>query len=561
MRKHHQPQLLCLLLALCLLPLAGLAQQPAPERTEYLGRILAEQGGSILSMTTLAGKVYLRSQNALYLLEGRDQKVRQVAKLPDSYNSARFDLKTFDTLFVHEGRLMGFNLNRGIVYELAVKEDQVDLNERLRLDWEEFTIRQGDFSYVETPLFSLASGGRLYVKLANHSSNRDSDLYSYDLNTGEQKRHGPLHLNYLTPYKDGKLLCNQFDQNDRDPDTHESKPARMVVFDPATDSVEELKLLLPPASGDNTSQRNLILYYAAEQDLVYGVTGDGLWRLSADKEAVKVARLPMPNRWISGGRSPMVHPFGEGELLIGLEENLFLRPTDESLMKPVRQLKANTAYLHQKAVTQALIALGDVELVGSEQSFLDTERAFKLFLTGEMDLDILTSSSREMDWQRLMQKGYLAPLDEHEGLKAIGEDSYPAYHPLMYHEGRMYSLPVDLQSDLSTGFPKRFEEMGRELPQSFEELLDFAAWWGAEGAEKHPEYQLLDTGGDTAQGLKAMAYERYILVKMLHPTPPFSCRCPSYGNSAHITSFYFQNASYFGNRSLCDVSYFLGLAV
>ena len=509
MKGHSTIRILCLLLALCLMPLtmaAGAADEPP---REYFGSLLSSKSEQLQGYALLKGDIYALSSNALYLIRGGQGKPEKISDIPSPYDAVKQNKDAITSIFAIDGRLMGFNNWSGIWYELQVKDGKLQYAKQLALNWEEFTINEGDYSYVQGPDYVLPYEGRLYLKLTNHGGERAQDLYSYDLSTGEVLKHSPRHLSSLTPYKDGKLLGLHFDQNARDEKTNRPQLPVVQVFDPKADSVQALNLTLPPDSENEILNRNLMLYYDVAQDQIYGVEGGGMWRLKEGEAPVKVARLPMPGQWIHTAGANMVQPLEGRELLIGLGANLFRRSSDESRMQPARQLKAHLSDFDQRVVTQVLLEHDDIELVPSQLGWLNGEKIGQLFLTGEMDLDLLSLRSDDVDVTRLMLKEYLLPLDANAQLKKLGENSYDAFKRLMYAKDQLLLLPADLQTNGVTAFPQRFQEIGKEVPKSVDELIDFADWLAREGAQAHPGYVIFDMQL-IKEGLRMLAYDRYV---------------------------------------------------
>lgn len=509
MKKLNRIRLLALLLALCLmpLPLAGLAEAPAEAPGEYFGRRLVDSNGRVNSLAVVDGVAYALTDTALYTIHPGDSEAKLAGNLPRVYNASKTDRPSADVLLAQDGKLLGLNRQNGVLYELKVDGQGIAFTEYLKLNWEPFLVSEGEHSYTNAPMFTMLHEGRLYLKLENYSNDKEKDLISYDLKTGGHRLHEVRHLNTFIPYKDGKLLCMQFDQNQQDPQTGEQHPAEAVLFDPATDKVEPAGLKLKDTK--EVRYDGLMLHYDAQKDRLYAADNFGIYLITGDKEPEMVARLPMAGAWLGHYSSMPFQPWGKDELLLGFGYHLFRRGTDPSQMKPVTSLKVNLGMLRSDALSLTQIQNEDIELVPYAEDWLENEKVAQLFLTKEMDLDVMVLETGTADVQRLIQKGYLAPLDGDPALKAIGEGLFPTFQPVTQDQGRLYALPLRIDGSYISYKPERFKDIGREAPRSMDELIDLVDWWAKEGAKANPDYALFDQAGAKWM-LSSMTYEQYL---------------------------------------------------
>ena len=473
---------LCLMLsliALCL-PLMGTAEQPQPD--QLFGGLLYEKQDNVSSLLLYDGQALMLTGKALYGWRPGEEKAREITRVAPVHQNMQLEedrRPAANALIENEGRLYGTDLQQGILWELEVGDGEVQFKEALRLDWSEFIVTEGDYSYTDAPPYVLAAGGRLFVKATNWGSEKAQDLFSYDLKTGNMRRYTPLHYQTLVPYKDGKLLAVYFDQNEQDPDTFRQLPAQLRLFDPEMDRDEPLQLKLPQDERDQN--RRLSLYYHEKEDRVYAANGEGLWRLSESEEPVKVARLPMTGSWFYGGTTPSIQPLAGDRLLINYGANVFIRGMDEKQMPAATTLTLNDN-MYGQALAQALMSLDGIDVTNFQGEWMDEKDIHTRFLLGDMPLDIIGLSSNYNDAQRLMQKGYLLDLSDDPALSRMGQDSYDTLKPVMYDDGRLYLLPVSVDTTFLSACGENFKEIGGRSPE-LSGAAAFVRWWAEEGTK------------------------------------------------------------------------------
>lgn len=504
MTTRHAIRILSLLLALCLAPLPGALGAQAPVK-ELFGDRLIDGEDSLRSVAVLDGTVYLLTSRAFYRFDAGDREARRVADAPQN---PQVEPTAVDSLFVHAGQLKAFNNQSGDIFTVAYEQDAVKLTPALKLDLSDFESEGGGpLKWIQRFNRLVVLGDRLFARLPNWGGDLEKDLYSFDLNTGERKVYSPKHLQGLVPYKDGRLIGIRFDQNVTDPDTFEQMDGELTVFDPATDKAEKLDWPLPEdRQGKN---RDLRLYYDAAGGILYASNDSGVMRLSPDRAPELVARLPMSGSWSWMEGVPSLVPLDGGRVLVAFNNNAFIRSTDPAQMPPVTTLSVNSGGYDSYALSKALMHMDDIDLQFYQGDYLDAEALSARFLTGDMDFDLLILYSSEHDMEKLIKKGYLADLSGSEALVRLTDDMLEAVQPLIHRDGRLYALPMDLQTYYLTGNVQNFRDVGRQMPRSVPELLELTRWWAEEGHAAHEGYTLFDQA-DARRLIKDLIHTVYV---------------------------------------------------
>ena len=80
----------------------------------------------------------------------------------------------------------------------------------------------GTTVYTHQPLFVIIKDGILLMRHPNYDEGA-TELYSFNLATGEKTAYKTRHLQQMTPYRDGKFLAVRHDpMNAYDPQTYSS---------------------------------------------------------------------------------------------------------------------------------------------------------------------------------------------------------------------------------------------------------------------------------------------------------------------------------------------------
>lgn len=487
-------KILCILMALILLPLLGVAEAAKEKPRELFGTALMDAQEDIRSMAVVDDTAYMLSFKSLYRYRAGDEMPKMIASFSGIYLPEYSEDLRPSILLSVDGQLMGLGRD-GQLFPMLIEGDTLKYGEVTQLDWSIYRSDEEE-GFYDAPEYYTLMDGKLYAKLGNYGGELKNDLHCFDLKTGDVKAFASRFLNGLVPYKDGKLIGIYYDQNAGEMvgDEYVQMTPQVQVFDPQADRSEPIPLILPGAKPYEKSQSNL--YYDEATDRIYAMNSDGLWRLSDKEEPVLVSRMPTAGGWSNRGRGPALSPWKDGLLFAAYGSNAYLHGTDENDLPPVTTLSADFNFMDERSMTRALMRNPDLTIKRYEDKpWLDPETMLTMFLSGEMSLDILSMDSSSHDLQRLMQKGYLLDLSQNEALKAIGEDSFDAMRPLMYHEDKLFLLPFGVFTSLPYAYSKGFQEIGREIPGTLQELLDLVKWWAEEGHIAHEGYRLFDYGG------------------------------------------------------------------
>lgn len=131
----------------------------------------------------------------------------------------------------------------------------------------------------------------------------------------------------------------------------------------------------------------------------------------------------------------------------------------------------------------------DLVIKRSSVYYENSNELFGALVTREFDYDVLYLYGDQYDIQQLMAKGYLLDLSQNAVIDDMIHQMYPAIIDQLTHDGKIYAIPHSIYFEYSFIDREVWELAGlseREMPTSFEALLDFLDDW-CDRIEKEPE--------------------------------------------------------------------------
>ena len=485
-----------LMILAVLLGLAGqaLAQSAAPNADLSL-----PEGTWVQSAAWYKGQVLL-SGNSIYAYRPGDEELTTVQAFGDKEWNEQYP-GVYNMMLVADGdSLYGVDIDSDTLYPVILHEDNkgIALGEGVKLDMSPLVNMEfGDEGYKERPQQMLFFGGRLYMVMRSYGpKGAEGKLISYDAAAGgKPTEHKTEYVAQLSPYKDGKLLALVMDENDAwDAKTNQMKPPTLAVYDPAADALTELGTAGVPYRSEGMG----ILYDAAD-DSVYLTGKDEVYRWTQSGGPQVCAYLPPTNYGGAlSGRLMMVAP---GRLAVVNQQGVSVRGTDPALL-PTGRLTIYGSYMDDSHKA-AIQGLNGIPITFLDNKYFSTAQELgQALVSGEDSIDIFFLRSDGIDLDSMIAKGYCADLS---GSQAIGDflgSLYPIMQQQAMRDGKTFLVPVDVDGQLMMYYPKLIEQVGVEVPRTFEQLCDFLEQWNDELGEKFPDFlpmQSTDYRGELMQ--------------------------------------------------------------
>lgn len=402
--------------------------------------------------------------------------------------------------------LYGLSPDTGELWKLADAGGLLAAPEKLAtLDWATMERTSADGQYQYTPQLGdvALANGVLYMALTDweHSDN-PYELCSWSLEGGAflQSAAG-LALRTLAPYKNGLLLCKQYDDMHAwDEDTQTQIMPKLVTLDPATGAVAEV---LTFASANIQGVR-----YNADTDTIYYIDGATAYAMPDPAQPARITAY-LPNRVWDDANACLL----PGGMLAVVDNNgVVVRALDA----PGIENGALTVYGEYGSLGhQAYIAQYPQALVTCSDAYYENLEAFtNAMVSGSDMVDVLRLDSDYTPLARLIDKGYALDLSAYPDLMALAAEMDPKFTAPVTKDGKLYGLPVDVYATGISYNSTAWESLGLtqdDLPRNALELMDFIANWQADYGEEHAELMLTDNGGvrDALFGWLMSAYVAY----------------------------------------------------
>lgn len=495
----------CVLIALLCVSCNGFAEAVFAQEEQ-----VGTAGATIGSIAGIGGQAYLLYSDGR--LARMDVKTREETTLGETvytgqattkseYEERLTDGKIAVELMASDGQtLYGLNLVTGEIFRL--------LND------------VGDFSPLPVVTASLSDvisfdngkpmfdsicvlDAKLYLCVLSPST-MEYVLLGCDLATGAVTRSALKNVSGITAYRDGKLLCKQFDFSTLgDPNVKTS----YYAYTPASDSLEAL--------GDFVTEGELGGYgisglaYDASADTLFYTSGS---RVMAIDLASKTSRVSAYT--------------GEG-IISGMIQVSAYVPGYYILAESTGTCKLLA--LDSDAVKQgALVIYGemggeahksfaknypDIPVDVSTKFSSDLETLTQSMVSGAGSFDVLRLEMSYMPVDRLIQKGYCMDLTEMTDIQSRIAEMYPQFVDAVTFNGRLMAVPVGLTSYTYTVNEKLWtQELGlslEELPKTLIELYDFIQNWEYDYADEHGDINVLQ-GANYQSMLFSMMMEDYL---------------------------------------------------
>lgn len=403
--------------------------------------------------------------------------------------------------FMTENGPYVFDYTHGALVKLAVAEDgtatvekvlHLGLNENL-VNIEEYDDKIYAYSYEQNA--QALMGNQLFMVVTNYYETGDGlpHLFAMDLETGETTAYPVENVQYIAPYKDGKLLCLVYDQNARY-DENQEFTISLSAFDPATGELVVLKQLDPETSTNNVGG----VAYDEAEDILYMISDQGVYRSVAQGDMELCAYSPLTYFNTSGMGMGVAVANGYAAFANSSTGAHIRSIAPENL--PNETLTIYQAWegdAHRKAVE----TLGNVPVLAYDKEYFSTAQDMaQALVSGEDQIDILCINVSYIDLQRLMEKGYCEDLSSSEALTSFVNSTYGVVQDVLTMDGKVYAVPFSLNL-ISFGsymgqeaFETFMNESGMKIPENYLDLIQFMKDWGEKGYyETYSDYRPIES--------------------------------------------------------------------
>lgn len=403
--------------------------------------------------------------------------------------------------FMTENGPYAFDYTHGALLKLAVADDGTATAEKvlhLGLNEDLLNIEEYDDEIYANPYEQNAQalvGNQLFMVVTNYYETGDGlpHLFAMDLETGETTAYPVENVQYIAPYKDGKLLCLVFDKDARYDESKEFTIS-LSAFDPATGELTALKQLDPETNIYNVGG----VAYDEAGDILYMISDQGVYRSVALGDMELCAYSPLTYFYASGMGMGVAVTNGYAAFTNSYS-GTYIRSLDPA------NLPNETLTIYQgwddDAHRKAVATLGNVPVLFYDKDYFSTAQEMgQALVSGEDQIDILCINVNYIDLQRLMEKGYCEELSSSEALTSFVNSTYGVVQDALTVDGKVYAVPfsIDMTSFGSYMNKEEFNafitESGIKIPENYLDLIQLLKDWGEKGYyETYSDYRLIES--------------------------------------------------------------------
>lgn len=382
--------------------------------------------------------------------------------------------KQISNLYTDGEKLYAFCAQSGDFFEVGEKDGEVVRNNLVKFDLENYKETYDDDSgrersYYNAPQDSILYNGQLYA-IYREMENPGTTLSSFDISTGEETVYGVENVKAMSPYKDGKLiLVIQNEEKLYASDKPEEGAAKLFIFDPATDSTEEIGLV---AIEEKPRYFYGAIFYDENRDAVMYFTDSGLMLRHEDASAEKCAHFASS---FSVGASSSYTRLPGNYIALIIQNTVYVESTDPASL-PKKSLVVYNGYSnnHDYAVKQML----DTAITMHEGSwFSNAQELGQALVSGSNNIDIFALGGNYMDTNSIINKGYALELSGAKGVSEFVDSLYPYIKDACVRDGKIYALPVYLYHHTYSQNNMLLEELNISSPKTFGDVCDILSDW------------------------------------------------------------------------------------
>ena len=383
----------------------------------------------------------------------RDGKLYMLNSISDYWTEGTGDDATYNNQVRDEA----------VLFEITIDGDKISFQQAGTYDWTDMIMEDGDYVYSRSCNGSIYLDGKLFIRAQD--DNWNDAVYCLDLDSGSIEQIDDLaSAQSLTPYTDGKLLAVLFTYD---------KPteAKIVTYDPASGSVDELQTLTVP---EYTYPQGLVA--DTDDGAIFLVKQGAIWQMnSATGEQTEICDMPIEGNY---NAIPML-----------LEHKYYVTYSYEGVairnVRPSADEKASytlrvTDQTYNNSVTNAYYSFanthGEAMVVLSRDNVTDSQ-IIEDMMNRAANWDVYVISANSQAYDAVFNRGYMAELSGSEKLNNVVSTFYPSIQEQLKHNGSLVALPVQAYGNASLGLNlKAAEKLGMtqdEIPTNWDDLLTF----------------------------------------------------------------------------------------
>ena len=353
---------------------------------------------------------------------------------------------------------------RAVLCEVNLKDENgkkvAELKEKSVLNWDNMINSYEQSSTVNEPQRCIGIGNLCGMLIYDEDASLQLKLLNVD--TGEiTTAKGLSDISAIIPYKDGRLLIEQYSYDD-------DSCARFVSYDPRDNSYEELSRV----SVDNGSAFTGMAYNSTS-DTLYCIKGGEIHSIDLHKGELGPAIADAPAEYINDGGSSIL----SGKYYCHAYYGAFIRNLDASQRKETRIRvydNSNSDSIWRAAGKLPSIHSGVCAAI--DQDFIIGKGMDESLRNHDGSIDVYIVNSSHKAFKAAFTRGDMAELDGSENLSALAQRMYPDIRSALSRNGHLVGIPVTCCGSAFAVNEKALERLGLKIddvPRNWSDMLEF----------------------------------------------------------------------------------------
>lgn len=348
--------------------------------------------------------------------------------------------------------------------ELTTEDDEnvAKLTEKIPVSWEGMINYYDQDSNATEPQSCVGMGNLCCMLVYDDASNLQLKLLNVE--TGEiTTAEGLSDLCAVVPYKDGKILAEQFNYNN-------SESVWFTAYDLKDGSCQQVARV----KVDNSASLPGLAYDAAG-DKLYCVKGGEIHSIDLEKGELGPAIADAPTEYVNDNGSCILN----GGYYCNASYGAFVRNLDPSQRNETRIRVYDNSYNDavQKAAATLPNTHGEIG-VALDRDYNVGQRLVESMMNQDDSVDVYIMYSNDEKFNAVFNRGYMAELDGNEKLTDLTKRMYPAIQSAMSQNGHLVAIPVTCSASTFGVNEKALERLSlklKDVPKNWSDMLDFIA--------------------------------------------------------------------------------------
>ena len=126
----------------------------------------------------------------------------------------------------------------------------------------------------------------------------------------------------------------------------------------------------------------------------------------------------------------------------------------------------------------------------TEDDYLSANGIITSLLTRDARYDVMAVNTSAVDVAKIFDQGYALALNASEKITAYVDSLYPALRDMVTRDGHIYAVPIHLFSTEGGYYPRSFENLGLEVPTTWQELAALINAWPEQPDDVLEDYEI-----------------------------------------------------------------------